>query len=154
MDNNAGKLARWLRAAGYDSLYFRDGSDNEMLKRAQAENRILLTRDTRIIKRKVAAAGIVKVILLKDDAPEKQLRQVVNALNLGYLHKPFSLCLECNLPLVERKLEEVRDMVPPYVFKTQRRYFQCPSCRRIYWGGSHKHAMEQTLRRLASEDRR
>ncbi len=153
VDSNAGKLARWLRVMGYDAVYFPNGSDSEMLDRAVAEGRVLLTRDTHIIKRGIASSGRVKVVLLRDDDPAKQLRHVITTLGLDCLHRAFSLCLECNTPLTERKPEEVKDLVPPHVYKTQTRYLQCPSCHRVYWGGSHKRAMEKELKSLACHGR-
>lgn len=149
VDSNAGKLARWLRLMGYDAVYFPNGPDDELLNRAIAEGRIVLTRDTHIVKRGIVSSGGVKAVLLKDDDPRKQLRQVINTLGLDCLHRPFSLCLECNILLTERKPEEVRELVPPHVYKMHNRFLQCPSCCRVYWEGSHKCAMEKELKSLA-----
>lgn len=148
VDSNAGKLATWLRMIGYDTVFFSQGSDRDLLDRALAERRILLTRDTRIFQRKIVASGEVTAVLLQDDDPEKQLKQVVDTLNLDVFHKPLSVCLKCNEPLVPAAPQEVKDLVPPYVFKKQTRFFRCPVCRRVYWEGSHQKAMESRLKRL------
>src|SRR5574337_881847 len=46
-DAMLGRLAKWLRLAGYDTLYWR-GDDARLVRLALAENRVVLTRDTRI----------------------------------------------------------------------------------------------------------
>lgn len=144
VDNNVGKLAKWLRMMGYDAVFF-TGDDSRMLARALAENRIILTRDTQIMKRRVVTSGRLKAILLNTDEPEPQMRQVIETLNLDSQFRPFTLCLECNQPLEERNKDQVKDRVPPYVFKTQEQYMECPACHRIYWRGTHWQAMKRKL---------
>ena len=148
VDTNAGKLARWLRVMGYDTVFFKGINDSVMVARALKEGRVILTRDTRIMERGLITSGRVKAILIASDEPEQQLQQVVETLKLDCEFKPFSICLECNQPLEERTREEVKDRVPPYVFKTQNQYMECPRCRRIYWRGTHWTAMANKLKRL------
>lgn len=152
VDNNAGKLVKWLRMMGYDTLFFNEQDDGRMVKTALAEDRVVVTRDTQIIKRRVATTGEIKVILLNDENPERQLNQVVKKLRLEYKYKPFSLCLECNQHLKPREKDEVRDLVPAYVFNTQNSYMQCPACRRVYWKGTHWDAMNSLLQRLEQNE--
>ncbi len=152
VDSNAGKLARWLRITGYDTAYFREGTDAQMLDKARVEDRVVLTRDASIVKRKLVTGGSVKAVLLKDDDPKKQFRQVAGDLKLDYFYKPLSLCLGCNEPLAPVPPEEVREKVPPHVFTSHRQFFHCPRCSRVYWAGSHKKAIEDKLKMLAEEE--
>ncbi len=145
VDSNVGKLAKWLRMMGYDALFFSGGDDAEMIGTALAEGRIVLTRDTRIVKRRVVTSGKLRVILLTSDSPDVQMRRVMDVLGLESPPRPFTICLECNRPLEERMPEQVKDRVPPYVYKTQRQYVECPSCHRIYWRGTHWQAMTKKL---------
>ena len=154
VDHNVGKLAKWLRMLGYDTLFFNGNYDSKMISVALAEGRILLTRDTQIMKRRVVTTGKLKVILLKTDNPELQIRQVIETLNLNNRSKPFTICLECNQPLEERTKDEVKDRVPPYVFQTQEQYVECPSCHRIYWKGTHWQAMTGKLANLMKDSLR
>lgn len=147
-DINVGKLARWLRIMGYDTLIFKGNDDADMLTAALAENRIILTRDTELMKRRLITRGRVKAILIKSDNMEEQLKQVLETLNPAPSPKPFALCLECNEPLVEKPKEEVKDGVPAYVFQTQNEYMECPACCRIYWKGTHWQAMTGKLNKL------
>jgi uncharacterized protein with PIN domain len=135
---------------GYDSLFFEGPDDSLMVRQALAEGRIILTRDTEIMKRRVVTGGRLRTILFKSEEPEQQMRQLVSSLDLVANARPFTLCLECNVPLVERRPEEVRDRVPPYVFRTQEQYMECPSCHRVYWRGTHWQAMKRKLESLGN----
>jgi len=147
-DNNVGKLARWLRMMGYDTVFF-DGDDDWLIIRAAlAENRIILTRDTQIMRRGVIVNGRVKAVLVQSEQPEQQIRQVVETLALDCQYRLFTICLECNQPLEERTRQQVENRVPPYVSQTQDQYMECPACRRIYWKGTHWQAMTGQLQRF------
>ena len=148
VDINVGKLAKWLRMMGYDTLLFDGDDDWRMIITALEERRVVITKDTQIVKRGVITSGRLKANLITSDKSEQQIQQVVESLNLDYQYRPFTLCLECNQPLVERSKQEVEDRVPPYVFQTQNEYVECPACHRIYWKGTHWKAMTEKLQRL------
>lgn len=150
VDHNVGKLAKWLRMMGYDSLFFNGSDDSLMVARAKAEDRVILTRDSEIMKRRLITTGRLKAVLIDSEEPERQMQQLMDTLELKRQFRPFTLCLECNQPLVERSRAEVKDRVPPYVYKTQRQYMECPACHRIYWRGTHWEAMTRKLEKLAS----
>ncbi len=141
VDHNVGKLARWLRLMGYDTLFFDGEDDSTMVAIALDEGRVILTRDTQIMKRRVVTSGQLRAILLQSDRPELQMRYVIDTLHLNPEYNPFSICLECNEPLVARDKGELKDLVPPYVFETQEHYMECPACHRVYWRGMHWQAM-------------
>ena len=90
---------------GYDTLFFNGGSDSRMIATALAEGRVLLTRDTQIMKRGVVTRGLLKAVLIESDISELQMRQVIATLNLDCHFRPFTLCLECNQPLEARNKE-------------------------------------------------
>ncbi len=148
VDSNVGKLAKWLRIMGYDTLFFDGEDDWQMVKIALDEGRVILTRDTQIMKRGVVTSGRLKAILIQSDEPRQQMRQVVEILNLDSQFRPFTICLECNQPLVERSKQQVQNRVPPYVFQTQNQYMECLACHRIYWRGTHWQAMTKGLEKF------
>jgi len=148
VDCNVGKLARWLRLMGYDACFFDGEDDSELVAIAKTEGRVILSRDARIMKRRLITSGRIKAVLIDSDQPERQIRQVIDTLGLDSRFKPFTVCLECNQPLVERAKDEVAELVPPYVFKTQNYFRQCPACKRIYWRGTHWQAMTKRLESL------
>ncbi len=154
VDSNVGKLTKWLRMMGYDTLFFNGRDDSQMVATALAEGRIILTRDTQIMRRRLITSGRLRAILIKSDEPELQKRQVVEILNLDCHFKAFTMCLECNQPLEERTEEQVKARVPPYVFQTQHQYMECPACHRIYWRGTHWQAMTRRLAECAEYQRK
>ncbi len=147
-DNNVSKLARWLRLIGYDTLLFREKDDGQMIKIALSENRVILTKDTQFIKRRLVTNGTLRTIHITQDDPKLQVQEVVRTLNLNYHFKPFSLCLECNQVLIARGKEDVKSLIPAHVFETQTQYTECPTCHRIYWPGTHWQAMVKKLQDL------
>ncbi len=145
VDSMLGTLAKWLRILGYDTLYFPNMDDDELAYRAMAEDRILLTRDQELARRRG-----VRAILIKNAPLEDQLLQVFQELKLER-QNCFSRCPICNEPLKPVEKESVRGKVPPYVFQTQEQFKICPSCHRIYWKGTHWQKMKELLDKVLSE---
>src|SRR5260221_10955351 len=143
-DCNVGRLARWLRALGYDASYHPRIGDAELVREAAAESRVLLTRDRDLTKRRVIQTGVVRAILIRDDEVTAQLRQVFKELGLE-LKEALTRCIECNAELQSRVASTVAERVPPYVRQTQSRYSECPGCGRIYWAGTHWQRMREVL---------
>ena len=148
VDNNVAKLAKWLRMMGYDARIFNGEDDADMILMALREERLILTRDREIMKRRVVTTGRVRAILIDGDTPEPQMCQVIDELKLDCQYRPFTLCLECNEPLLERSKQQVAERVPPYVLRTQPQYRECPLCHRIYWRGTHWTAMTRRLEKF------
>ncbi len=152
VDANVGKLARWLRMLGYDTAFVRDIDDAELIDIGLKEERIVLTRDTRIMFRRVVAGGAVKAMLLSDDDPKAQMRRVIAEMKLDRRDE-FTRCLECNERLTTRNKDEIESLVPPYVYRTQEQYHQCPVCGRVYWRGTHLEHMKQIMESLTEVEK-
>ncbi|MBD3426932.1 MAG: hypothetical protein GF409_06855 [Candidatus Omnitrophica bacterium] len=128
-----GKLAKWLRILGYDSVYYRDSDVAGLVIRALREKRILLTRQADLEKYK----GI-KDVIIEHDHVEDQLEQVTGSLGLSFSEEDmFRICVECNSPLEPVEKEKVKGRVPEYVYRTHKQFKQCPECDKIFWKGSH-----------------
>jgi uncharacterized protein len=141
-DVMVGKLARWLRILGVDVLYSNTYEDDEIVRIAREENRIVLTRDTGLAARR----GSVRFLLVESDDYRQQVEQVIREFGLKDF-QVFTRCLECNVLLETVDKESVFDRVPPYVYLTQERFALCPSCNRVFWHGTHA---DQMLKRLGS----
>lgn len=138
-------LARWLRAAGYDTAIAADGApDREVVARACAEDRWLVTRDAGIAEH---AAARPCLILLERERPEAAAAELADRLGLDWYHAPFTRCLLCNTPL-ETPPEAVAARAPADVAGPLR---WCPTCDRLYWEGSHTRRMRHGLQRLREE---
>ena len=150
-DCNVGRLARWLRVLGYDAAYEPKIADSELVARALAEGRVLLTRDVDLTRRRVIADGTLRTVLLDADRVAEQLRQVIDEVGLaapGQGGTDLSRCLECNVELEPRKKTQVVHLIPPHVRATQRSFSQCPRCARVYWPGTHWRRMRATMAAL------
>ena len=141
-DAMLGRLARWLRALGYDTAYEARIEDEELVRRALEEGRRILTRDARL-PREWTVEG---VLVLRSDHPLAQLRTVVEKLRLEVAPPFFTRCLVCNAELRETRARDVAGRVPERVLETHDRFLRCPECQRIYWEGSHVRRMRRRLR--------
>jgi uncharacterized protein with PIN domain len=143
-DTHLGKLARHLRMAGFDTLYGTDWDDDRIVATSLGERRTILTRDRGMLRRREVERGYC----VRAVESEAQLGEVVAALQLEGLIAPFTRCRECNTPLEEVPREAVLDRLPPRVRELYDRFKRCPTCRRVYWEGSHFRRMEGVLERL------
>ena len=143
-DCNVGRLARWLRALGYDASYHARIDDAELVREAASEGRVLLTRDRDLTRRRVIQTGLVRAVLIRDDDVRSQLRQVFGELGLE-LKGALTRCIVCNAELEARVPAVVAERVPPFVRRTQSRYSECPTCGRIYWAGTHWQRIREVL---------
>jgi uncharacterized protein with PIN domain len=142
-DTMLGKLARWLRILGYDTLYYRDIEDPVLLHIAVSQHRWLLTRDAVLVRERKP----VNYTFIRDDHPQNQLKQVVLELGLA-MDRLLTRCLECNDVLLSFPKSQAQPLVPVYVFRTQQRFSQCPTCRRVYWAGTHYNRIRERLNEL------
>ena len=141
-DDNLGRLAKWLRTLGYDTLFYSTISDQELIKRALDEGRIILTRDNHLIQMK----AVQNYLLVKSDQPLEQLKQAVSHFKLKKdKDKLFTRCLVCNTPLKGIEKEKIKQRLYPYVYKTQDNFVYCSSCDKIYWPATHIDRMKEKL---------
>ncbi len=128
-----GRLAKWLRILGYDAIYFDSDNVSTLIIKSLRENRIILTRNSKLTRHK--GAGI---IMLSSDFLGEQLKEVIAQLKLKPQKEAmFSRCVICNELLEELEKQKAEGKVPAYVFQTQEDFVSCPKCQRIYWQGTH-----------------
>ncbi|MDD5773091.1 MAG: Mut7-C RNAse domain-containing protein [bacterium] len=144
VDNMLGRLAKWLRIAGYDTLYFNSIEDDKLIDIALKENRIILTRDTRLIKRKL----VKNYILINNDFWNNQLKELSENIKLDLSSNILTRCVFCNDILSQIEKEKVINKVPPYVFETQNIFLSCPKCERIFWQGTHFAEIKKVLNNI------
>lgn len=146
VDCNVGRLAGWLRMLGYDTLFINPIEDGRLVEISRQDGRIVLTRDTGILQRRVVRSGEVAAFHVQGDDWRRQLAQVVDAFDLRRT-PVFDRCVACNTPLEEATREAARDHVPAYVHRTQEAFLGCPGCGRYYWPGTHLGRMRHELER-------
>jgi len=145
LDKTVGRLARWLRVLGYDAAWDPSASPRELLQRAGEQSRILLTRNTLLVRRREVSRGVVRAVLVRHDLLVDQLRQLREELGLRPRGDPR--CMVCNGRLQTIVQEEVQNRVPPYVAATETDFHYCPACDRVTWPATHWQGMMGILER-------
>lgn len=146
-DVHLGRLTRYLRMTGLDVLYKNDFEDEEIVQISLTERRAILTRDRGILKRNEVTHGY----LVRSSKVEEQVKEVLKRFDLQKEIKEFSRCIECNALLKPIKKEFVINQLPPKVAQSQNEFYQCPSCNKVYWKGTHYQRMLSFIRRLGME---
>ncbi len=142
VDGMLGSLARWLRIAGYDSIYFRGLEDDLLLEETRGSSRIMLTRDKDLYQRSQKLA--LKSIYLESEEVKAQLSHLKRELGLK-LYATNSRCPKCNGLLKETPKTDVQDLVPAVSFNAFDEFWVCGDCSRAYWKGSHWVKIRETL---------
>ena len=145
---------KWLRMLGYDTRFIPDADDDELVRVAVREDRILLTRYRMLCERRMVRK---RCVFVDWGSTKAQIRQVLRELDLHVdTDNLFTRCAVCNGEIVPLSRQEVEGRVPPYVFQTQTEYGYCANCDKIYWRGTHvQHvleALDEEVKRNAGSD--
>ncbi len=127
--------ASWMRIFGVDSAYFHPSSDNELIELAKNDNRILITRDKELANR--CKKHGVKSLHINEVNIKKQLKFIVQRLNIKLNFPGATRCPECNAKLLVVQKQLVKGLVPPDIFKERKKFWICQKCNKAYWKGSH-----------------
>ncbi len=144
-DCHLGKLSKYLRFMGYDTLYFPQIDDNAIIELANRDKRIVLTRDRELSERKKAHC-----VLLRSIKIEEQLQEVICAFNLKEHVPSFSRCIVCNESLAKVDKQDIIERLPVKVAKYFSSFEVCKKCDRIYWHGDHYKRMKATIQKISA----
>ncbi len=140
-ERTLGKLVKWLRLLGFDTIFESESSSDTFFEGLQP-GQILLTRTQSIHER----YGSQRHVFIESNDPRDQLKQVIHELGIVFQDtRPFSRCLRCNVEITEIEKDAVFGKVPDYIWETNDIFQTCPACQRIYWPGSHT---QQSMKRL------
>jgi uncharacterized protein with PIN domain len=143
VDVMLGKTAKWLRMLGFDTFYDNKAGDDELKKLCLRENRILLTKDVALHE----AMTIGTNRLIEAVHPRQQLEEIVAVFHLDRFTLP-PRCSLCNGELAVIDKAMIKDLVPPYVFRTQSCFQRCSQCDKIYWPGTHLIKINQFMEKI------
>ena len=143
------KLAKYLRALGYDTLFSEKLSDQDLMERSINENRVLLTRDKALCRETPELYSFY----MKPQHPESQLGLLCKYYPIRFEESEFmTRCLECNTSLTEVEKSEVKDRVPPRVYERQNVFKYCGFCNQIFWNGDHVTRLRTKLTRIIEKN--
>lgn len=131
LDVHLGKLCRYLRLLGFDSLYRNDYTDQQLVD--LAGQRVVLTRDLGVLKRSAVQFGY----WLRSTRPREQLTEVVRRYRLLAAIRPLSRCPLCNGLVDAVDKADVYSRLPENTRLYYHYFSRCHDCRHIYWQGSH-----------------
>lgn len=146
IDGHLGRLAAYLRMLGFDSWYDRYADDALLANIASTGNRVLLTRDVGLLKRREVERGYC----VRCDKPHGQLREVARRFALHSKFAPFERCMDCNGLLYSVPKDEIEHLLPPHTRETKHEFSRCSSCSKIFWRGSHYARMLGWIEELAA----
>lgn len=139
------KLAKYLRALGYDTFFDEAAGDQELLRIALDEDRILLTRDRALFE----DAPDAYAFYLRPQLTENQLKQLAQQYPIDFDESRFlTRCLECNTPIEQIEKSTVRGDVPVRVYKYRENFYHCTVCDQIFWRGDHVKRLRKKLLRI------
>ncbi len=147
LDVHLGKLAKFMRILGYDTLYEMDYEDDQIVEISLEQKRTILTRDLGILKRGVVTHGY----FVRNTEPEKQIVEILNRFQLENRIEMFSRCLECNSEIREIEKSKIVERIPPKVANHYDQFYYCDKCDKIYWKGSHYEKMRSVVSSLLKE---
>ena len=149
LDTHLGKLARYLRLLGFDTLYNNAWKDTELAGiSSSGDKRILLTRDHGLLKRKEVTHGY----FIRNDKPDLQIREVLSRFSLYHVVQPFTRCTRCNTLLHPVVKDQVLERLPRRVAEEFDQFSACVACQRVYWQGSHYDHMRRIIDDLLQEE--
>ena len=143
-DAHLGGLAHLLRMLGFDTLYDNAAADAEIARVAQAQTRVVLTRDRELLKRRGISHGCYVHAL----RPERQLYEIFERLDLARSARPFTRCLSCNGLLRAVGKESIDAQLPAGVRENHERFSLCEGCGRVFWEGTHWQRMRRVVESL------
>jgi uncharacterized protein with PIN domain len=133
VDTHLGQLAAYLRMMGFDTLYRNDYEDEELAAISTGEQRVLLTRDRGLLKRKIVVYGAC----VREVVPRNQLIAVLRRYRLAGDARPWQRCIHCNGLLHPVEKSAVLDRLEPKTKRYYDEFQQCSNCGQVYWQGSH-----------------
>ncbi|MCM8819146.1 MAG: Mut7-C RNAse domain-containing protein [Candidatus Omnitrophica bacterium] len=143
-DGMCGGLARWLRLIGYDTLYFNTSRKIELIRTAEKENRIILTKDKKLVSKHPKFVNYIE-----GENTFSQFKEVVKKFDLEIKEENlFKICSICNTHLEKIEKEKVKNLVPEYVYNNKENFSICKKCDRIYWEGDHCSYIRKKLKTL------
>ena len=146
-DTNLGNIVKYMRVLGLDLYYDSLLSTREIIEISKRENRVILTKNRKLLKFKDVSHGI----FIRPDTTTEQVRRIIDYLDIKDNIKPFSRCLRCNTLLNIVQKEKILDRIPPKTKEFCDEYVQCRSCDKIYWKGTHFINMKKVVMQILDQ---
>lgn len=145
LDVHLGGLARYLRMAGFDTLYNNeDWGDKFIADTGGAENRVVLSRDIGLLKR----SSVIYGYYVRKRNSLEQFEEIVKRYQLQPYFSPFSICIKCNGKIRAIDKTEVAAKLEDGTKREHDKFWQCTDCKQVYWEGTHVKKMEALIKNI------
>ncbi|GAA2147383.1 Mut7-C RNAse domain-containing protein [Kitasatospora kazusensis] len=132
LDVHLGTLARRLRLLGVDTAYESlDIGDAALAARSAAEQRVMLSRDRGLLRRRELWAGAY----VYSHRPAEQLKDVLS--RFAPPLAPWTRCTACNGTLRAASKEDLHEQLHDGTERSYDTFAQCTDCGQAYWRGAH-----------------
>ncbi len=149
VDAMLGKLATWLRLAGCDTVYNPGIHDDELLKMAVEETRILLSSDVELVRR--AENQGVSSMLVRGSV-DFEVAEVFRVFQVAPQIDPSKArCSKCNGQLTElrnKEREKIKDLVFEQTYDHYDIFWHCQECDNVYFQGGYWDNIQKYMERI------
>lgn len=145
-DVHLGRLCKYLRMLGFDTLYSNFYTSEQLIEIAHLEHRVILSRSQQLTKNK----RVTRALWIRSAIPTEQLKDLIKKLNLSKQANPLTRCLTCNNRLEKVEKYEIINRLEARTTKYYTEFFRCPVCDQIYWKGSHYEHMKEFIHQIAA----
>jgi len=148
VDGMLGNVAKKLLLLGYDTDYFSDMNDSELIKKAKHENRVIISKDRQLISN-AKKSSITTIQITKDNEIE-QFLEILNTVHLEVndINGNAARCTKCNSQTTEISKTEISDKVPSKVLEFNQKFWECDKCKQIYWEGTHVKKLQDFVNKI------
>mgnify|MGYP000409786310 CR=1 FL=1 len=148
VDAMLGNIAKKLRLLGFDSKYYFDIDDFELLEKSKNENRVIISKDQNLIKR-ANKMGISSIYISKEDEIE-QLQEILQKTNLEFTEilGDIARCPKCNSTTSQIKKSEIINEIRERILEYHDKFWRCDGCNQIYWEGTHIKNLQEFIRKI------
>lgn len=136
LDVHLGTVARRLRLVGVDAAYSRDAGDDALVAQANSEQRVLLTQDRGLLRRRALWLGAY----VRGARPDEQFADVLD--RFAPPLAPWTRCTACNGVLAWAPKADVEPLLQPGTRRSYEHFARCRECGQVYWHGAHGRRLE------------
>ena len=151
VDAMLGNIAKKLRLFGFDSEYFSDADDHELLEKAKNENRVMISRDRNLVAL-AEKNGISSIYITKEKEIEQFLEIIKTAhLKLNEISGDVARCTKCNSTTSRIRKSDIETKIPKRILEYNDKFWKCTRCAQIYWEGTHIKNLQEFVRKIKSK---
>jgi len=148
VDAMLGNVAKKLRLLGFDSKYFSDIDDSELIEKAKNENRTIISRDHNLIN--IAKKNEMSFVYITKENEIEQFLEILESthLKLDEISGDTARCTKCNSLTSQISKSEIKNKIPQGLLEYHDKFWKCDGCDQIYWEGTHIKNLQEFVHKI------